>query len=107
MFFFVYEGPTNEFDLPSLPSALLWSTVAGVTAALVLIPTAIPVMKANVLRLFNEDGTRKVYPVRLCCRCCCRCFFLCCRLAVLALLVLGVVSASAHCTAVRDERALP
>lgn len=64
MFFFVYEGPTDVLDAPNLWKALLWSAGLGLGVALFLVPTALPIMRTNVLRLFNDDGTRKVHPVR-------------------------------------------
>lgn len=61
VFFFVYKGAQSlDLHKTSATTAATWALGLGGGFALLVIPTALPIMKKNVIRIYNEDGTLKV-----------------------------------------------
>lgn len=60
----MYKGAQSlDLHKTSAVTAASWALGLGGGVALLVIPTALPVMKKNVTRIYNEDGTLKVVSV--------------------------------------------
>ena len=61
MFLFVYKGAQSlDLDDTGATRAAIWALGLGGGFGLLVIPTALPAMKRNVISIYNEDGTLKV-----------------------------------------------
>lgn len=57
----MYKGAQSlDLHKTSAITAATWALGLGGGFALLVIPTALPIMKKNVIRIYNEDGTLKV-----------------------------------------------
>lgn len=57
----MYKGAQSlDLHKTGALTAATWALGLGGGVALLVIPTALPVMKKNVIKIYNEDGTLKV-----------------------------------------------
>lgn len=57
----MYKGAQSlDLHKTGALTAATWALGLGGGMALLVIPTALPVMKKNVIKIYNEDGTLKV-----------------------------------------------